>query len=154
MTLIDQESPYTVIATRDFNCRSRLWWPDDVSNIKEELSEPLKSSLDLHKLVSEPAYFIGNSKLCINLIFTDQPNLFVETEVHPYIDPLSHHNITSGKINIRCPPVPLLTRRIPMLYTKASKSFLENVTLQDFLLMSRLGFLRKPFQYFHQFHPQ
>ena len=152
LTLIYQEDPYSVIVTGDFNRRSSLWWSDDVTNIEGELLEPLTSSFDLHQLVSEPTHFIGNRKSCIGLIFTNQASLFAETEVHPSLDPLCHHNIISGKINIRCPPVPpfnrqsgTMTRRIPMLYAKASKSFPGNVTLQDFLLMSRLGFLRNPF---------
>ena len=65
-----------------------------------------------HQLVSEPTHFIRNSKSCIELIFTDQPNLFIETEVHPSLDPFFHHSIVSGKINIRCPPVSSFKRQI------------------------------------------
>ena len=152
INVIKQESPYSVIVTGDFNCRSPLWWPDDISNIKGELFESLASNLDLHQLVSEPTDFIGNSKSCIDLIFTDKPNLFVETKVHPSIDPLCHQNILSGKSTLDAHQFLLLTgksgtmtRWIPMLYAKASKSFPGNVTLQDCLLMSRQGFLRKSY---------
>ena len=110
--MIKQENPYSVIITGDFNCRSPLWWLGDIGNVEGELFEPLASSLDLHQLVSELTHFIGNSKSCIDLIFTDQPNLFIETEVHPSLDPLCHHSIVSGKINIKCPPVPSFKRQI------------------------------------------
>ena len=68
ISMIKQENPYSVIITGDFNCRSPLWWPDDIGNVEGELFEPLASSLDLHQLVSEPIHFIGNSKSCIDLI--------------------------------------------------------------------------------------
>ena len=38
--------------------------------------------------------------------------MFIETEIHPSLDPLCHHSIVSGKINIRCPPVPSFKRQI------------------------------------------
>ena len=130
INLINQESPYSVIVTGDFNCRSPLWWPDDISNIEGELFESFTSSLDLHQLVSEPTHFIGNSKSCIDLIFTDEPNLFVETEVHPSIDSLCHHNIISGKINIRCPPVPPFNSQI-WHYDKADSNAIRQ-SIQKF----------------------
>ncbi len=129
ITNINQENPYSVIVTGDFNCRSPLWWPDDISNVEGELLEPLTSSLDLHQLISEPTHFIGNSKSCIDLIFTDQPNLFVETEVHPSLDPVCHHSIISGKINIRCPPVPSFNRKI-WDYDKANTNAIRESILK------------------------
>ena len=47
IAIIIQESPYLVIVTRDFSCRSPLWWPRDISNVEGKLFETLTSSLDL-----------------------------------------------------------------------------------------------------------
>ena len=112
VSLLHQENPYTIVITGDFNCRSPMWWPDDIGNNEGELFEPLTSSLNLQQLICEPTHFIGNSKSCIDLILTDQPNLFVETGVSPSLDPLCHHSIIYGRINIKCPPVPAYTRKI------------------------------------------
>ena len=121
------------------------------SIISKENSESLTSSLDLHQLVSEPTHFIGNTKSCIDLIFTDQPNLFGETEIHPSIDPLCRHNIISGKINIRCPPVPPFNRQI-WHYDKADSNAVRQ-SIQKFPWESR-AFYGNPIKYFHQFHLQ
>ena len=42
----------------------------------------------------------------------DQPNLFTETGVHPSLNPLCHHHIVYGELNVRCPPIPNFTRKI------------------------------------------
>ena len=43
---------------------------------------------------------------CIDLIITDQPNLFVDSGVHPSLDEHCQHQIIYGKLNIliRYPP--------------------------------------------------
>ena len=73
------ESPYCVILTGDFNCRSPQWWENDTENEEGKIFEPLTSDLGLHQMISEPNHFMGQSSSCIDLIFTDQPNLFLET---------------------------------------------------------------------------
>ena len=55
---------------------------------------------------------MGDSKSCIDLIFTKQPNLFIESDVHPSLHEQCHHQIFHGKLpfsNITSPPY---TRRI------------------------------------------
>ena len=73
------------------------------------LFEPLTSDLGLHQLISEPTYLMGDSRSCIDLIFTDQPNLIIESGVHPSLHEQCHHQITYGKMsvsNIALPPTP------------------------------------------------
>ena len=41
-----------------------------------------------------------NSSSCIDLIFTDQPNLVVDSGVHPSLHPNCHHQITYCKFNL------------------------------------------------------
>ena len=95
------ENPYCVIITGDFNCCSTNWWEDDIKNEEDKLFEPFTSDLGLHQLINEPSHFIGNSRSCIDVIFTDQPNLFLETGVHPSLHENCHHQIVHGKVNGR-----------------------------------------------------
>ena len=83
LSKMSTESPYAVIVTGDFNCRSTQWWANDNENDEGKSFEPLTSELGLHQLISEPTHTIGQSKSSIDLIFTDQPNLFIESGVHP-----------------------------------------------------------------------
>ena len=54
-----------------------------IENNEGRLFEPITSDLGLHQLISEPTHLMGNSKSCIDLMFTDQPNLVIESGVHP-----------------------------------------------------------------------
>ena len=71
------EDPYAVITAGDLNCRSSKWWQGDTDNEEGKVFEPFSSDLDLHQLISEPTHIMGDSKSCIDVIFTDQPNLFL-----------------------------------------------------------------------------
>ena len=79
----------------DFNCRSPQWWERDNENDEGKQFEPLTSDLGLHQLVSGPTHVIGQSKSCIDLILTDQPNLFIESGIHPSPCEQCHDQITN-----------------------------------------------------------
>ena len=106
------ENPYCVIVTGDFNCRSPQWWENDTENEEGKIFEPLTSDLGLHQMISEPTHFMGQSRSCIDLIFTDQPNLCLETGVHPTLHEQCHHQIVYGKLAVNNLAPPTYTRRI------------------------------------------
>ena len=92
------EEPYCIIITGDFNCRSPHWWKDEHENDEGRIFEAFTAELGLQQLVCEPTHFIGESKSCIDLIFTNQPNLFLETGVHPTLHRQCHHHVVFAKI--------------------------------------------------------
>ena len=92
------EEPYCIIITGDFNCRSPHWWKDERENDEGRIFEAFTAELGLQQLVCEPTHFIGESKSCIDLIFTNQPNLFLETGVHPTLHRQCHHHVVFAKI--------------------------------------------------------
>ena len=107
LSKMNAENPYSFIITGDFNCRSTQWWENDAENNEGKLFEPLTSDLGLNQLISEPTHLIGNSKSCIDLIFTDQPKLVIASGVHPSLHDHCHHQIIYGKLsvsNIKLPP--------------------------------------------------
>ena len=106
------ENPFCITTTGDFNCRSTQWWENDIENNKGKLFEPIISDIGLHQLISEPTHLIGDSKSCIDLIFTDQPNLITEFCVHPSLHEQCHHQIIYGKLSVSKISVPPYTRRI------------------------------------------
>ena len=61
---------------------------------------------------------MGDSKSCIDLIFTDQPNLIIESGVHPSLHEQCHHQIIYGKISVSNIALPPYRRRI-WYYDKA-----------------------------------
>ena len=79
---------------------------NEVTTEDTKLSQ-LCDSYCLNQLVEEPTHILGNSLSCIDLIITDQPNLFVDSGVHSSLYANSHHQIVFGVVNLsvlRPPP--------------------------------------------------
>ena len=134
------ETPYCIVITGDFNCRSIQWWADDIENTEGKIFEPLTSDLGLHQLISEPTHFMNNSKSCIDLIFTDQPNLFVDSGVHPTLHEQCHHQIVYGKLSISNVKQPPYTRRI-WFYDKSDSDNIKQ-SIEIFNWQKHLGSLK------------
>ena len=49
---------------------------------------------------------------CIDLIITDEPNMFTESGVHPSLDDRCQHQIVYGKVNISIPYPPPCCRTL------------------------------------------
>ena len=79
LSKLHAENPFCVVITGDSNCQSTQWWANDMENNEGKLFEPLMSELGLHQLISEPTHPMGDYKSCIDLLFTDQPNLIIES---------------------------------------------------------------------------
>ena len=77
----------------DFNAKSKTWWTHDITTNEGVQIESLTSTYGLHQLISDPTHILPNSSSCIDLIFTDQPNLVVDSGVHPSLHPNCHHHI-------------------------------------------------------------
>ena len=52
------------------------------------------------QLMHSVTHIIGNSSSCIDLIFTQQPNLFTSSGVHTSLHNNCHHQITFANINL------------------------------------------------------
>ena len=87
------------------------------------------SSLSLKGLISDPTHLLPNSLSCIDLIFTDQPNLVVQSGVHPSLHPNCHHQITFSRynLNVEYPPP---YERLVWDYNKANTESLKQTLMQ------------------------
>ena len=54
----------------------------------------------LQQILSELTHLLPNSLSCIDLIFTVQPNLAVDSGVHPSLHPNCHHQIIYCKFSL------------------------------------------------------
>ena len=103
--------------TSDFNGHSQHWWPDGDTNAVGNGIEELTLSLGLTQVIYEPTNFEPHKNpSCIHLIFTDQPNIIMESAS---LDALCHHQIIFCRANLNSqrphphpppppPPFPLL----------------------------------------------
>ena len=83
--------------------------------------EASTTDLSLYQMISEPTHFMGSSRSCIDLVFTDQPNIFLETSVHPSLHEQCHHQIIYGKLAMNNPTPPSNNRRL-WFYDRANVS--------------------------------
>ena len=84
---IKNRKPYLSVGTGDFNLRSCSWWSNDTSTTEGTKLFAQTFSDGFQQLINEPAHIQKNSSSCIDLIFTDQPNLSVNYGVHTSLHP-------------------------------------------------------------------
>ena len=107
------QNSYGIFYAGDFNGHHELWWPDGHSTPEGTKIEDLTSFLSLSQLINEPTNFEPHKNpSCIDLIFTDQPNLVIDSSVRSSLDPFCHHQINYCRVNYRIPPHPSFKRRI------------------------------------------
>ena len=64
----------------------------------------LTSQFGLNQIINEPTHITKNSSTCIDLLFTSETNLVIESGVHSSLYPLSpncHHQIIFTKFDLR-----------------------------------------------------
>ena len=105
---IVQRNPFLMLVIGDFNAKSKHWCSQNSTNFEGITIENVTSQFGLSQIITE-ANILESSSLCIDLIFTTQPNLVVESGVHPSLHPNCHHQIVFAKFNLQIyytPPYP------------------------------------------------
>ena len=118
---INKRKPSLSVVTGNFNSRSPSWWSKDTDTIEGLKLSLLTSSNGLSQLIREPKHIQTNSTSCIDLIFTDQENLCVNSGVHSSSHPYCHHQILCSifNLNIYYPPT---YKRLVWDYKKANST--------------------------------
>ena len=93
------KSSFTVILG-DFNARSRSWWSNDIRSYEGSHIDSLTTTYGLHQLISDPTHLLPDSSSCIDLTFTDQPNLAFDSGVHPTLRGNCRHQIIFSRFNL------------------------------------------------------
>ena len=103
---ISKRKPTVSIITGDFNARSSSWWSNDTNTLDGTNLYSPSSSNNFSQPINEPTHIQRNSSSCIDLIFTDRPNLAVDSGVHSSLHPNCHHQVVhaSFNLNISYPP--------------------------------------------------
>ena len=99
-TTASSYSLFTIILG-DCNDRSTFWWKKWQNYSKGYTSGgPHILTWFCHQLVSEPTDLLPTSTPCIDLIFTDQPNLTVDSSAYASSNSKRHHQIPYYKLNL------------------------------------------------------
>ena len=85
----------------NFNAKSSNWYLNDVTNFEGSQIEFLASQFAMSQVINEPTHILDNSKSCIDLIFTSQPNMIMDSGVHPSLHSNCHHQIIYAKFDLK-----------------------------------------------------
>ena len=89
---ISKRKPPLSIITGHFNARSSSWWPKDINTTEGSKLLSLTSSNGFPQLINELTHIQTGGSSCIDLMFTDQPNLLVNSGIHASLHPNCHHH--------------------------------------------------------------
>ena len=96
------ESPTCSFLLGDINAKCTNWWVNGINNPCGMELYTLSSLVGYSQLINEPTNFEPNkSPSCIDLIFASQPNLVVESGVHPSLFNTCHHQIIFAKVSFK-----------------------------------------------------
>ena len=99
--LITSKKHYiTMVVFGDFNAKSKSWYTNDSTNFEGSKIDFLTSSFGFHQIINKPTHILNNSSSCIDLIFTTQPNLVMESGVHSSLRANCHHQLPYVKFNL------------------------------------------------------
>ena len=93
--------PAFIVVLGHFNARSKSWCSGDSTTIEGTRLDSSVSTPGFLQLISEPTHILRNSLSCIDLIFTDQPSLVVDSGVHPKLNGNCHYQISYCKLNLK-----------------------------------------------------
>ena len=79
---INNNNPYISFFIGDFNVRNTNWWGGDTDNVQGLDLDELTFHHGLQQIINSPTHILPNSSSCIDLIFTSQPNLIIDSGLH------------------------------------------------------------------------
>ena len=100
LDLVSKKNPFLIVVLGDFNAKLSQWHDKDSSTSEGISIENITSQFGLHQIINEPTHILENSFSCIDLIFTSQPNLPVESRTQSSPHPNCHHQIIYPKFNV------------------------------------------------------
>ena len=87
--------------TGDFNCRNSNWYLGDPVTPQGARAKALTSFYGLNQLIKTPTHLLQNSATCIDLVFTNQPHLVMESGAHSSLSTTCHYEIVFAKLNLK-----------------------------------------------------
>ena len=118
---ISNRNPYLTLLLGDYNARNTNWWHHDITATEGIQLETTTTIYGILQLMDEPTHIRKNSSSCIDLIFTNQPNLIVNKGTHPSLHENCHHQITFAKARLR----------LEYLLTNAMSGIMQKLMLME-----------------------
>ena len=99
--IITPGSPNLIFIIGDFNAKLSTWNHDDPDTNEGIEISTITSSYGLTQIINEPTHILPNSSSCIDLLFTNQPNMIIKSGTYSSLHPNCHHQIIYANINFK-----------------------------------------------------
>ena len=109
---LDRLFSFLVVVIGDFNVKSSNRYYHDKSSSEGNAVGTMTKQYELHPFIRESTHILKNSSTCIDLIFTSQPNLIIESGVHPSLHHNWHHQTVYAKLNLQIHFPPPYSREV------------------------------------------
>ena len=129
---IHKGNQFIISVLGGFNAKSNNSCKNDITSHEGSTIDVVTSNYELNQLIQEPTHILNSSSSCIDLIFTSQPNLVMESGVYSSLHPSCHHKVIFAIFN--------LSILYPPPYEK-TVGFMKKQTLNlsEELLMNLIG---------------
>ena len=97
----------------------------DTTSHEGPMIDAVTSNYGLHQLIQEQTHIRNFPSPCIDLIFTSQPNLFMESGVHSTLHRNCHHQVVFAKFNFYI-LYPSPYERTVWFYEKANAELIQS----------------------------
>ena len=84
----------------------------------------------MSQIINEPSHILDNSKSCIDQIFISQPNMIMDSGVHPSLHSNCHHQIIYAKFDLKV-FYPLPYERAVWHFSRANSDYIKKPSLFD-----------------------
>ena len=88
------------VALGEFNAKFKNWHKANITSLEDSMIHTIASSYGLNQLIQEPTHKLNSSSSSIDLIFTWQPNLVMESGIHSPLHSNCHHQKVFAKFNL------------------------------------------------------
>ena len=99
---------FLTVGLGDFNAK----YNNEIITYGDSKFDGESSQFGLEQIIKEHTHIIGDFSLCIDLIFTNQPNLVLASGVHFSLHANYHDHITFAKFNLKMHLSPPYEREI------------------------------------------
>ena len=119
------EINFFVLITGDLNARAAKWCRNDMTTIEGTKIDSVTTSYGFSQNISNPSNILPNSYSCIDLIFINQPNLVIESRVHPSLHQNSYNQIVFARHNLKI-QCPLLYEHLTWDYKNVNEQLINH----------------------------
>ena len=94
-------NPFLTVTIGDFNTKSKDWCSINVTSFEGSDFDFLTSQFGLSQIRKASTNILDNSRRCIDLIFTSQPNMAIDSGVHASLYSNCHPQIIYVKFDLK-----------------------------------------------------